>query len=408
MNSRTLMIGGLWAASLAGAYYAGVSLRGEPRVSVVAGVRPAAVETIGGRPVGKRVMTAEQALTDERRRASEDGAPDDEGDVDGLTTEECRKRFERIASLPPSRERNLEYYKLISQWARIDGEGALAAAATIDEPKLRYELRESALRNWARGNPEEAYAFAMANPNKDLPEHRMQLVFDGLGRSDPDKALAFFDAHRGELEKQGDRASMVFDELYERGGHDQLVSWAERQPLGKMRDMALNRIIDRWARYDPAGAKDWMERSVTNKENIGPARVELAESWARVNPQEALQWVGSLPAKEREGDYYDRIFGRWIQYDRNAAAQQLASQPPGPHLDRPIERYTNEVMRQNPADTMPWAQSINDEGRRWRAVERVADAWRSKDKAGLQQYVLSGGFTEEQQRKLLRIEEKKK
>jgi hypothetical protein len=65
-------------------------------------------------------------------------------------------------------------------------------------------------------------------------------------------------------------------------------------------------------------------------------------------------------------------------------------------------------MRQNPADTMPWAQSINDEGRRWRAVERVADAWRSKDKAGLQQYVLSGGFTEEQQRKLLRIEEKKK
>jgi hypothetical protein len=242
-----------------------VSLRAEPKAAVVAGVRPAAVETIGGRPVGKRAKTAEQALADERRRASEDGAPDDEGDEEGLTTEECRKQFERIAAMPPSRERNLEYYKLISQWARIDGEGALAAAATIDEPKLRYELRESALRNWARGNPEAAYAFAMANPNKDLPEHRMQLVFDGLGRSDPGKALAFFDAHREELEKQGDRASMVFDELYERGGHDQLVSWAERQPSGKMRDMALNRIIDRWARYDPASAKDWMERSVTNK-----------------------------------------------------------------------------------------------------------------------------------------------
>jgi hypothetical protein len=300
----------------------------------------------------------------------------------------------------------MEYYRLISQWARIDGEAALGAAAGIDEPKLRYELRESALRNWARGNPEAAYDFARRNPNKDLPDNRMELVFDGLGRSHPEKALAFFDAHRADLEKQGDRASMVFDELYERGGHDQLVAWAERQPAGKMRDMALNRIIDRWARYDPAAARDWMDRSVTNKENLGPARVELAESWSRVNPSDALNWVSSLPKDQQDKEYYSRIYGRWIQYDRNAAAQYLASQPPGPHLDRPIERYTYEVMGQNPADTMPWAESINDEGRRWRAIERVADQWRRKDPDALQKYVQSGGFTDEQKQKLLRIEKK--
>ena len=407
-QTRTLLLlGGTWAASLAVAWFAG---RSTAPVAASAprgpSVRIAGGDTLAGRPV-RGAKTAEQALADERRSAAEDGAPDDEGGGADLTTEECRRRFEAIAAMPPGRERNLEYYRLVSRWARIDGEAALAAAGSIDEPKLRYELRESALRNWARGNPEEAYAFAMKNPNGDLPDHRMQLVFDGLGRTDPDKALAFFDAHRDELEKQGDRASMVFDELYERGGHDQLVAWAERQPNGKMRDMALNRIIDRWARYDPAAAKDWMERQVTNKENLVPARVELAESWARVNPKEALNWVTSLPADQRDKEYYNRVLGRWIQYDRNAAAQYLASQPPGPHLDRPIERYTYEVMYQNPADTMPWAQSINDEGRRWRAIERVADAWRKKDAKAFENYVLSGGFNEEQRRKLLRTETKK-
>jgi hypothetical protein len=405
LSRPTLLTGSLWLATVAAAYWAGTAGGKRETVRPAAGLPP--VQTLAGLMVPGSPRTAEQALASERQRASDDGAPDDEGDLPkDLTSDDCRRRFASIALMPPGRERNMEYYRLISQWARIDGEAALGAAAGIDEPKLRYELRESALRNWARGNPEAAYDFARRNPNKDLPDNRMELVFDGLGRSHPEKALAFFDAHRADLEKQGDRASMVFDELYERGGHDQLVAWAERQPAGKMRDMALNRIIDRWARYDPAAARDWMDRSVTNKENLGPARVELAESWARVNPSDALNWVSSLPKDQQDKEYYSRIYGRWIQYDRNAAAQYLASQPPGPHLDRPIERYTYEVMGQNPADTMPWAESINDEGRRWRAIERVADQWRRKDPDALQKYVQSGGFTDEQKQKLLRIEKK--
>jgi len=152
-----------------------------------------------------------------------------------------------------------------------------------------------------------------------------------------------------------------------------------------------------------------MDQHVSTKENTVPARVELAESWARVNPAAALQWANSLPPDQRDTEYYNRIYNRWLQYDRNAAAKYLAAQPPSPQLDRPIERYTYDVMRQNPADTMPWAESINDEKMRWRAIERVAEVWRKRDPAALQNYVsANSGLNEEQKRQLLKLEEKRR
>lgn len=325
-----------------------------------------------------------------------------------LSNEQFQARLEDIAAMEPGVARNEAYFKLINEWAGADGQAALAAANGITEPKLRYELRESALRSWAGANPEAAWKFASTNPNGDLPDNRMDLIFEGFGRGDPAKTLAFFAANAKEMEKYGGRASYVFDELYERGNHDQLVAWTEKMPPGSMHDMAANRIIDRWARYDPEGAKRWMDKMVTGKDNLVPARIELAESWARVNPAAALQWVNSLPQNQRDSEYVSRIFGRWIQYDRNAAAKYLASQPPSPQLDRPIERYTYEVMRQNPADTMPWAESISDGKRRWEAITRVAEVWRKRDPAGLTNYVTANNFTEEQRRTLLKLNKGKK
>lgn len=328
------------------------------------------------------------------------------GTGSGRKSQDFGARLADIKGMEPGPQRNEAYFELIKDWAMADGPAALEAATAITEPKLRFELRESALRHWAQASPEAAWKFVRSNPNGDLPENRLELVFDGLGRSEAGTALAFFENHREEMLKHGDRAAYVVDELYERGNHGTLVAWAEKMPAGKLRDIATNRIIDRWARYDPVAAKEWMDHMVTGKENLVPARIELAESWARVNPESALQWANGLPAGQRDPEYYNRIYGRWIQYDRNAAAKYLAAQPPSPQLDQPIERYTNEVMRQNPADTMPWAESINDEKRRWRAIERVAEVWSRRDRQGLETYVTASRLTEEQKRQLLRKEGK--
>lgn len=200
----------------------------------------------------------------------------------------------------------------------------------------------------------------------------------------------------------------AFDQLYERGGHDLMVPWVQNLPEGKMKDGAVNRIVDQWARYDPLAAAQWMNSMIAvNPKNTVEARIELAESWARVNPTQALAYVQSLPPDQQNNAYYERIFKRWLDYDKQNAAAYLAEQPASPALDRPFERYAYDVMNQNPAATMPWVESISDPGRRWNAMERVADAWRKKDPEGLNAYVSGATHLNEDQRaKLLRLKKK--
>lgn len=387
-----------WAGSLAAAYYIG-GRDGEAQGMEGTRDRIAVHSRFGDGPQGTKSgkFSPDGVAVDASAAAEDANNPATFG-----TAVNFAAKLANVQAMPPGVARNDAYFSLIKEWAAADGPAALAAAGAITEPKLRHELRESALRSWAAANPEAAWKFASENPNGDLPDNRMELVFEGLGRGNPARALAFFEGNGKAMEKFGERAAFVFDELYESGHHDILVAWAEKQPPGKVRDTGMNRIIDRWARYDPAAAREWMDRQTIGKDNLVPARIELAESWARVNPAAALQWTNNLPEGQRDPEYYSRIYGRWIQYDRNAAAKYLASQPPSPQLDRPIERYTYEVMRQNPADTMPWAESISDAKRRWEAVSRVASIWGRRDPAALQNYVTTSGFDDAQKQQLLK------
>jgi hypothetical protein len=91
-----------------------------------------------------------------------------------------------------------------------------------------------------------------------------------------------------------------------------------------------------------------------------------------------------------------------MEYDRNGAAQWLASQSPSPLLDRPIERYTWQVMEIDPQNSMPWAESITDGERRFRAMTEVADRWGRRDPQGLISYVSTANLPPQQKERLLR------
>ncbi|MDB6132090.1 MAG: hypothetical protein JWM59_333 [Verrucomicrobiales bacterium] len=151
---------------------------------------------------------------------------------------------------------------------------------------------------------------------------------------------------------------------------------------------------------DPEAVQAWMKDHISDPQTLGAARAELAEGWARVNPKAALEWVDSLPAGDRSPSLYSGIYNRWIDYDRNAAGAALAAQPASSALDKSIERYIDEVMRDNPQNTMPWAESIGDQERRWSALERVAGEWRRRDPGGLQRYLAGSALSESQKRKL--------
>ncbi|MBP7950596.1 MAG: hypothetical protein KA004_13165 [Verrucomicrobiales bacterium] len=401
-HAKPATLGLLWAFSLAVAYHFGHSPPETPSDAAASFPPTRDFAPANGRPTDGSHSSRETRTTTAARNAEEDDAlrltPEEVGTFDP------EGEFAEVMSRPPGPLRNRALRDLFEKWGEADGEGALAKLRTIQEPLLRFELREATLRHWAMADPEAAWIYALANKAGELPDNRMQTVLAGLARGDIQVALRFFENHsaKGDLKNYFDGAVYAFDKLYQRGGHDQLVGWVEGLPASKMRDGALNRVVDQWARYDPEKAKAWMEKMlVSNKENTGPARLELAESWARVNPNKALEWVNGLPVAERNGEYYNAIYRRWLDYDQNGAAQFLAAQPPSPQLDRAFERYASEVAARNPAETIAWSESITDERRRWRSIERVAEVWRRQDFQGLTNYVNSRNFTTDQRKALL-------
>ncbi len=401
-SRRPAIFGLLWAGTLAAAYHFGFSQGGKSGPN-----EGTAMKTAGGllasqsgpfsSNTGRRQGVVVGSATNE-----EDGQLVMEGET--LADLKPEEELDALLTQASSPARNRSLVRLFAKWAELDGATAMAKVATLSEPLLRYEAREAALRHWGMANPAAAWDFAVADNGLNLPENRFDTILRGLGRSDPAKAVEFFSNPKfSNLLNSEGNATAVVDSLYARGHHDQLKSWAEGMPPGAAKESVINRVIDQWARHNPKEAKAWMEAQIqASPKNAVAARTELAESWARVNPSEALQWVQSLPTKEQDPTYVDRVFRRWLDYDRDNAAAQLANMPPSPALDRSIERYSQEIMGRDPAATIPWAESITDEKRRFRAIERVAQIWARKDPNALRNYVNQSGFSEDQQKALLR------
>lgn len=407
-RAKTAGVAALWLASLAGAYQLGngrghsgadTGRGSENEPDGAAGLEgsanpSAAANRSGITTPGKKNSGQSPALPG--GRATGAGSSGGKGGAAGFESRITSLRAEKPG--PQQRRALLEN---IAAWAERDPAGAMAAAEAEPGLKLRADLRATALQHWARTDPEKAWAFALANTSGDLPDNRLDLVLDGISRGNPQTALRFVQDHGDVMGRRFERAATVIGDLFEAGHQELITNWAETLSAGKLRDAAQSRLIDRWARYDPESARGWMEAHISDPTALASARSELAASWARVSPEAALQWADSLPAGQRGRDLYGRIYAQWIDYDRNAAGAALAAQPASPALDRSIERYAYEVMRGNPADTMPWAESIGDKDRRWRAVERVALEWRRRDPDGLRSYMETSQFTDEQKRQLL-------
>lgn len=301
-------------------------------------------------------------------------------------------------------QRTYEIYRLFEEWVRSDAVGAFSHTAKIADIWLRRELSGRMIGWWAESSPEEAWEFAGKNLTGDLPWDAREKAIIAMGRADAGKVLSFFESHgESDLGRGMMFAGMVLGELYERGHSAVLMPWVENLPEGRLKDQAVGRIIEKWALYEPEKAKEWMERNAQS-EGLQSAREALAEAWVKVNPAAALKWIDSMGDGGRKGELYTRAIGRWIDADINAAGEWLATQTPSSTLDGAFERYAFKVMGQNPADTMPWAESIADEVMRQRTMERVAMVWSRRDPQGLQDYVARGAFSEEEKRRLLKPE----
>lgn len=335
-----------------------------------------------------------------------DGAIDDLGDkledlTDLMSLKDVHEAMNGLNSLEPGPFRQRAMFSLLERWSKLDPGEALSYAASIAAPEERQDATRHVFSSWGEVDPGAALQFAKEN-SEGSGRSEIDAIFRGVSKSnDIAGAMQFMENLNEEDTPYGSRIYESIRRLYERGDKE-VIAWAEKLPAGEVRERAMTAVIDQWARHDPTAAKEWLEKNGSGSKAMPSAQIELGESWARVDPTEAYAWASTLPEDSKTtAAVMDRVFYRWMQYDFENAAKHLVDVEPSPQLDRTFERYIDRVRTVNPADTMPWAESITDPERRRKAIYRVANDWKRSDKGGFEAYVRSSSSISEKDKQRL-------
>lgn len=417
---RTWAVGGaLLAAGFASGYAIG-RIAAPPRdADTQAATRPAIAATVAPPTPARVEMVPERTAPEEERRllrptprpragsavddflaqlAATPPNPDDVRSLnatDRMSAEEVRAALDRVREMEPGPARAMAENALVRRWAQLEPLKTLEWVKDVREPARRHDLKREILLGWAATEPLQALVYVEMESDKPDGE-RLRSVFEGVKSADAETAMAFLS--RIDEAKYGRAAAEIVGHQFAREP-GVVLGRIESMSDGPLKQMSVDRVIDQWARYDPAAAKAWMEAHVTPETRLS-AQVELGESWARVDPQSATAWFQQLPADQQNPRILDRIVRRWIQYEPETGTEWLRAQPPSPVLDNPRTERAVQAARTDPSEALAWVQTISDPNRRNSIEEHVSWQWFSRDRAAAVDYVLNrSGLSEASKRR---------
>ncbi len=300
-----------------------------------------------------------------------------------MTVDDIFVSLESLVKTPASPQRGKAMAAVLYRWGQLDPLAALTYAADESEPALRRELKGEVIEAWGSANPTEALAYVTENPDGMIEKGNLSKLFTGVGHAPPEMALAFLSS--ADATQYGPHMRATISKLYALYPQD-VVNWSAELPEGPLRNLALSRTVEQWARYDPETAKEWLEKEA-NPENQLAGRIELGESWAQVDPQAAVDWFKNLPDDEQNPHIMNRIFKKWMQFEPENAATWLSQQTPGPQLDTSIQQYIKYVTPADPAIAMEWTASLSNPAVRQREMKTVATNWVRRDPAAALEFL---------------------
>ncbi|MDP4645047.1 MAG: hypothetical protein NWS71_11460 [Opitutales bacterium] len=278
---------------------------------------------------------------------------------------------ELISSESNDFDRMQQMGMLYYAWGRIDAPTAVAYA---EEQGGRHAGMATAvaLSSWASLDPGSARAWVDGQEN---PSRYQRGLLIGWSEQNPLQALQYI-AGLGTESDLMDRwaAPQIARNLISARGVMALDDLAA-MPATQNRRELLERLADELGETDPAAAAVHLS-SIKDTEILRTAVPEVAQEWARNDPQAAVEFVSGY---KENTEVYARAMAEaieeWAERDPYEAGVYLNSLPASPDLDRSVAEYSREVARVDPDGAMSFAVSVNDPRIRADTIRRVARDW---------------------------------
>jgi hypothetical protein len=237
-------------------------------------------------------------------------------------------------------------------------------------------------------------------------------------RQDPDAALAWaatvpdnqrLGAYTGVLgtlaTTDPKRASTLATELEPGGARNHVIgeiakTWVRNDPdnaltwarslEGDERSRAVGEALGAWAQTKPAAAAEYLT-NLGDDANLDAYIPKIAGNWAGQSPGEAANWLATLPDGKGKTDAMDPLMWNWTTRDPEAAGNWLAQQPPGPARDRGITGLGRAAFGFDPESALDWATQISDEKLRNASIQAGINEWKKKAPEEARQWAEQNG-----------------
>lgn len=286
-------------------------------------------------------------------------------------------------------------------WGAADGEGALAAAESIENKDHKSRAISTALSGWASADPTSAIAWLSSLEDGEQSNRLKESLVGGLADNDIGIATNYVLS----LADSGDKRAAnyietVASEQLRKDGHLTAASWAARLPDGSVKGAALDRVANTYVARDPEGAAAWATQFAD--EDYG-ARVieEVGDEWAERDPAASVSWLETLEDGRGKSEGMSSALGEWARRDPTAASEYLNAMPASDLKDTAVNGFVSRVAWEDPESAIVWANSISQDNLRNEAMTRAAQAYFVRDREAAIQWLPESGLSLEAQQKVI-------
>ncbi len=233
---------------------------------------------------------------------------------------------------------------------------------------------------WAKQDPTAALAWASSLPREKSAA--IQAVIGQMANTDPKGAAEMLGKLPGEDLSDSYRAVAS---RYGAKDFAEASAWVRTLPAGEQ-SAAMASAISGLSKQDPVAAAFELGK-MEDGEDKDRAVSGVVENLARVDPVAASEFLKKQTSERALRESMRQLMPTWVSKDPSAALQFANSYEAGPIRDSAIQSYVWSHNEGSPAELIAVAESINDEGDRYRTVGMAAMRWMREDEEAAKAYI---------------------
>jgi len=320
--------------------------------------------------------------------------------LDTLAPSDFKDCVEQFRSLGITREHKSEYTLLLTRWAKVDPEGALAyTEKNTTDPFASMKVIEA----WASYDSTAALAWIDKNKDEFFTEDLTEGVIKGIASKDPYTATKLLNEADLSYFGKVDALRSIIPHISNLGS-EKAMAWVETLGDPKLRQKAVKSLISDFVKTDPNAAAKWVT-GLDDESKIQAAH-DVAAALSKQDLNQGLEWTNSLNG-EAKVKAAAAVMTPYAKNNPAEAATWMKTMSQQKGYQRVVQSFIAETGRSNPSIALDHINEI-DERVRPMTKSLILVAWAARDESGASNWMQNNNISGEEKDKLLRGAQKAK